>query len=480
MARYGSRYDKYTSSFSGTDMIVSFVFPDAAPLTVGTATNITYSIYRQLAHVRTLGRISSKGYARGGRTCAGTIVMTVIKESFVEDMRTRLDYLGDFKSLKPDELPPFDIILTFGNEFGQTSSLVIYGVSFTDETMTFSIEDIFTENVLTFLARDIRHMKGDAKQLTYGKSKFRASDEILGTFKLSDLIATDEAAERKKRLAEIEKSKKARWEEPVLTTPPAKSDSAGSSSGSSSSNSSSNGTTGTVKVVVKDGNGKLVSGATVWYENAGGTKTSGTTGSDGTWSKSIKLGGTFSVYAKKTGYSQNMKKITTKEGSSPGTVNLVIYKSTSGGSVPDAKDSVAFVNFASGDDYKKSQSGTQNVKKAWAQGSGPKVKLTNSLGNPLSGIKVVWEYNVVNYDDCPWYKKALFKMQWPQKKMNYGSSTTNSSGIAVAPPLDFNSAFDSAIIEVTAIPYRKVDLSSGTVSKSMYKTFTFKQDDGGL
>ena len=65
MSRHGSRYDNYTSSYSGTDMVVSLSFPGVAPVTIGTATTITYSIYRQLAHVRTLGRISSKGYARG-------------------------------------------------------------------------------------------------------------------------------------------------------------------------------------------------------------------------------------------------------------------------------------------------------------------------------------------------------------------------------------------------------------------------------
>lgn len=57
-----------------------------------------------------------------------------------------------------DEIPPFDITISFMNEMGKASSLSIYGVEISNEGMGLSIDDITTEKACTFVARGISDM----------------------------------------------------------------------------------------------------------------------------------------------------------------------------------------------------------------------------------------------------------------------------------------------------------------------------------
>lgn len=52
-----------------------------------------------------------------------------------------------------DELPPFDIVITFANEAGNNGIIEIYGVEIQEEGMTLSIEDLFTEVTYSYTAR---------------------------------------------------------------------------------------------------------------------------------------------------------------------------------------------------------------------------------------------------------------------------------------------------------------------------------------
>jgi hypothetical protein len=495
--RHGDRYDKYTSSYSGADMQVMFSFPGVAPVLIGTASTITYSIYRQLAHVRTLGRISSKGYARGGRTCAGTIIFTVINESFVEDLRDRISYIGAHKTIKPDELPPFDIVLTFGNEFGQTSSLIIYGASFTDETKTLSVEDIFTENILTFMARDIQHMRQNKDNMIgWGSGTFRGNDEDLGKFTLAELIATQEAEARQKRLEELARMEKERWEEPVMTDPGnMPSDTAGAGSGGgtpTAPGTPGEGIYGKVKIRVyesyttKDGAGsrRALAGATVYYNDPmNGGKISATTDKDGYASFVPKYDIKFNYTATKSGYSSASKDITVKKSDGTKTYDFVLNKTLSGGGGgydPDGKESVVYTNYNGPDKYKQSTYANQTIKSVWAKDQGPMVKLTNAYGNELSGIPVTFSYIIHNSDDCPLIKKPFFRMAWSKDKGDLGLDYSSKYGNARIPVFAFNDLFDGCIIQFIAKPYIKKDPSEGMTDKSLWKSWYFIKDNGGL
>lgn len=57
-----------------------------------------------------------------------------------------------------DEIPPFDITVSFANEYGQKASLVIYGVEILNEGSGFSIDNVTSEKACTFVARRVRYL----------------------------------------------------------------------------------------------------------------------------------------------------------------------------------------------------------------------------------------------------------------------------------------------------------------------------------
>ena len=92
------------------------------------------------------------------------MIFTVIKE---HPLKRLIMAIGDPKlvgesqsdtaaaSLLPDQLPPVDLTIIFANEYGSMSRMGIYGVEFFTDGLTLSSEDIFSEQVLNFSARDI-------------------------------------------------------------------------------------------------------------------------------------------------------------------------------------------------------------------------------------------------------------------------------------------------------------------------------------
>lgn len=60
--------------------------------------------------------------------------------------------------LYADTLPPFDITLTFGNEYGQCAFQKIYDVDILNESSGASVDTIVLERQLTYIARRISPM----------------------------------------------------------------------------------------------------------------------------------------------------------------------------------------------------------------------------------------------------------------------------------------------------------------------------------
>lgn len=57
-----------------------------------------------------------------------------------------------------DEIPPFDITLSFCNEYGQEAYMCIYGVEILNEGSGFSIDSLVSEKACTFVARRLDHL----------------------------------------------------------------------------------------------------------------------------------------------------------------------------------------------------------------------------------------------------------------------------------------------------------------------------------
>jgi len=159
-AKYG--YSASNTSFSGCD--IKAIGNARGQLKVfAEIQTLSYSIHREKMPVRTLGRTYPKGYTRGPRTIAGSLVFTIFDRQALWQL-VQL-YRAD-KGLGPeaiktplvDQLPPFDITITFDNEYGNHSYLRLYGIDIIDEGQSHSIDDMITENVMSYVARDIDMM----------------------------------------------------------------------------------------------------------------------------------------------------------------------------------------------------------------------------------------------------------------------------------------------------------------------------------
>lgn len=58
-----------------------------------------------------------------------------------------------------DEVPPFDVTISFANEYGQKATLVLYGVEILNEGSGFSIDNVTSEKACTFVARKVDYMR---------------------------------------------------------------------------------------------------------------------------------------------------------------------------------------------------------------------------------------------------------------------------------------------------------------------------------
>lgn len=182
-----TEYTKTYTSFSGADIKASF-----GDRVIGELSSITYSVTREKAPIFTFGDPNPRSFSRGKRGVAGSLTFTVfdrdalteVKQSSIVyrhgfnhsdeptganqqpahlDHRVTMDAnLARFANAErphyADEVPPFNITITFQNEYGHASSMVLYGVEITNEGMGLSVDDITTEKAMSFVARSIDDM----------------------------------------------------------------------------------------------------------------------------------------------------------------------------------------------------------------------------------------------------------------------------------------------------------------------------------
>lgn len=182
MSKANVSISSFYKSFSGTDTLVFILMPGSNPVVLGSLTTISYSMYRNKKPVLNLGRTNINGVTRGSRIYAGTMVFTLINQHWLNDLKEQetLKWLNEYDEIKADELPLFDLMIVCANEYGHYVSMFIYGVDLTDEAQVISIEDLFTENTFSFVARDISNFKA-------GKQFNKASSSASGKTVLSSV-----------------------------------------------------------------------------------------------------------------------------------------------------------------------------------------------------------------------------------------------------------------------------------------------------
>lgn len=154
-------FTKSNTSYSGSDCTVMVQLNNKL-IILGNLETFSHSIHREKAPVRVLGKSHCKGYTAGGRTIAGSMVFVVFDRAPLWDVIKEINYIRNpsdrTTSPLPDQLPPLDLILMFHNEYGHKSIVRLYGVEFVDEGQVYSINDLYSECTMQYVARDMDQM----------------------------------------------------------------------------------------------------------------------------------------------------------------------------------------------------------------------------------------------------------------------------------------------------------------------------------
>jgi len=149
------------ATYSGSDITVIATLPqiigqsDSKSVTLGSLSTISYSSFREKFAVRSLGESFVRSYTRGARTIAGSMVFTMFYKFELDQLVQQVNiYEGETVALL-DQLPPFDVILLFENEYGNKSIMRIYDVEFNTEGQVHSIDDLIVNKTLNFYAKDL-------------------------------------------------------------------------------------------------------------------------------------------------------------------------------------------------------------------------------------------------------------------------------------------------------------------------------------
>lgn len=144
------------NSYAGVDIVAQIVLPGEKPLVIGELQTISYSIHRENTPVRVLGHVNPISFVKGPRTIAGSLIFTVFDEYTFYRIGAYRSAMNSGHFPISDMLPPFDISITFSNEYGSASTMKIFGVTVIDEGQTMSVDDLITEQTYTYMARGIQ------------------------------------------------------------------------------------------------------------------------------------------------------------------------------------------------------------------------------------------------------------------------------------------------------------------------------------
>ncbi len=155
------------NSFSGADMLATMHISGTNGLfgtyTLGSLQTLTYSTSMNRSPIRSIGNVNAKDYVMGSRTIAGSLVFAVFNKHFAYDAMAAIKGVdAEEYHFLADELPPFDITITFANEYGKISKMAIYGIRLINEGQVMSINDIYTENTYQYVATDLDYMTDNA------------------------------------------------------------------------------------------------------------------------------------------------------------------------------------------------------------------------------------------------------------------------------------------------------------------------------
>lgn len=155
------RYDNGLATYTGSDMRVAIELADGSYIKqLLELTTLTVSIHRVKYPVPAAGYINTKGFSRGRRTIAGTLVLTKFTAEVLFRFLTAgiSDKSKDSVYTKIDQLPSFNFTILFSDEWGHASYQRLLRVELVTDGTVYSIQDMLTEQTVSYLAADLTPM----------------------------------------------------------------------------------------------------------------------------------------------------------------------------------------------------------------------------------------------------------------------------------------------------------------------------------
>ena len=166
LSDYGGNLSQ--KSFSGVDIKIGIMMQQQSTDILDTgALQIPFSVFAELqtlsitsfrstGPVRCLGESQPRTILRGARTIGGSMVFAQFDQNAFSRMLRQSDSHEVVNPDEPffiDQLPPFDIIAYGSNEYGNTATLMVGGVSIGQTGTTLSVHDIYTEATYSYTAQ---------------------------------------------------------------------------------------------------------------------------------------------------------------------------------------------------------------------------------------------------------------------------------------------------------------------------------------
>ena len=163
-------------AFSGADMRAH-----VGSTEIGTLTGISFSITREKGPVYVAGKPNPVGVGRGRRGIAGSLTFATLNDAALRTVMNERHFhsrvganpapgtlvdagaavqkdMVERVPLYVDQIPPFNLTITFANESGNRANLSLFGVDILSEGGGFSIEELTLETQMTFIAMSMTRL----------------------------------------------------------------------------------------------------------------------------------------------------------------------------------------------------------------------------------------------------------------------------------------------------------------------------------
>jgi hypothetical protein len=152
--------NQYAGAFAATDIQAVMVLPDGVNRPLGSLAAVSISSHRDTFPVTSTASVGIRGITRGHRLLAGTLLFHTLDRSAIQGVdpagRPLYGVTGSkhYGPYLPDQLPLFDIYLTYVNGEGLLSTEQIYGIAIQDFGKTVSLENLCPMEQYSYLALD--------------------------------------------------------------------------------------------------------------------------------------------------------------------------------------------------------------------------------------------------------------------------------------------------------------------------------------